>query len=31
MKSGSIDANLQGSQSHAASSIHIAGSWRCKA
>jgi hypothetical protein len=30
MKSGSIDANLGGASSHAASSVHIVGSWRCK-
>ena len=31
MKSGSIDVDLRGPSSHAGSSIHIAGNWRCKA
>jgi hypothetical protein len=31
MKSGTLNASLQGSLSHAGSSVHITGSWRCAA
>ena len=31
MKSGTIDASLRGSLSHAGSTVHITGSWRCAA